>query len=66
MGSYATKDTELGGEVTAIQSSRVGEVENVGLVNDAVFGQAEEGAPNYRNVSVQIFGRACPCPYGSV
>ncbi|KAI4715894.1 hypothetical protein E4T48_07908 [Aureobasidium sp. EXF-10727] len=50
MDAYPTKDMELGGEITATQSSPIGEVNDVGLVNDAVFGQLEEGAPNYRNL----------------
>ena len=53
MQAHSTKDLEFGGEVTAIQSTRLGEVDEVGPVNDAVFGRLEEGAPNYRNVSSQ-------------
>lgn len=59
MHTYPTKDTELGGEVVPIQSSRVGEINYVAPVNDEVFGQLEKGAPNYRNVSLV---ELLPCP----
>ncbi|CAD0105792.1 unnamed protein product, partial [Aureobasidium uvarum] len=53
MGDYPTKsssnpDNELG----LVQTTRSGEVHELGLVDDAVFGQLDEESPKYRNVSL--------------
>ncbi|KAG9611999.1 amino acid transporter, partial [Aureobasidium melanogenum] len=55
MEDYPVKSTpDLNGELGLVQTNRTGEVRELGLVDDAVFGQLDEDSPNYRNVS--LFG----------
>lgn len=51
MEDYPVKSTpDLDGELGLVQTNRTGEVRELGLVDDAVFGQLDEDSPNYRNV----------------
>lgn len=51
MENYPVKSTpDLDGELELVQTNRTGEVRELGLVDDAVFGQLDEDSPNYRNV----------------
>lgn len=51
MEDYPVKSTPgLDGELGLVQTNRTGEVRELGLVDDAVFGQLDEDSPNYRNV----------------
>lgn len=51
MEDYPVKSTTYPeGELGLVQTNHTGEVRELGLVEDAVFGQLDEGSPNYRNV----------------
>lgn len=53
MEDYPIKSTtNVEGELGLVQTNHTGEVHELGLVDDAVFGQLDEDSPNYRNVSV--------------